>query len=247
MSSKTNKLQHFFRSAPAACPYLEGETESKLFTHLDPENATEINGTLTSIGFRRSHGIVYRPACLACNACIPVRIPIASYVFSRSERRLLSRNEDLTLSTQPAAATQEQYHLFRRYQEDRHGGGDMARMLMEDYRAMIEDTPTQTIFYEFRSPQAKLLGAMLVDGIEDGISAVYSFFDPDEPRRSLGTYMILAAIEQLRPGTGKHIYLGYWIRNCSKMAYKNRFRPLEALGPNGWEPLIQDKLERSIP
>jgi arginine-tRNA-protein transferase len=230
-------LRRFYRSMPAPCPYIPGQIERKLFTRLDGGGAAELNATLTRAGFRRSHDIVYRPACPACQACIPVRIPADQFQPDRTQKRILKRNGDLTLTERPAIASEEQYRLFTAYQRGRHADGDMARMSFLDFRAMIQDGSAESRLLELRDPRDGLIGAMLVDTLADGLSAVYSFFDPAAHRRSLGTFIVLAAVELLRRRGHPFLYLGYWIARSRKMSYKTRFRPLQALGPAGWVSL----------
>jgi arginine-tRNA-protein transferase len=230
-------LRRFYRSMPSPCPYIPGQIERKLFTRLDGCGSAELNATLTRAGFRRSHDIVYRPACPACQACIPVRIPTGYFQPDRTQKRIFKRNGDLILHEEPAVANEEQYRLFTLYQQDRHADGDMARMSFLDFRAMIQDGLADSRVLELRDRHDTLLGAMLVDTLSDGMSAVYSFFDPAAHRRSLGTFIVLAAVEMLRKRDQSFLYLGYWIARSRKMAYKSRFRPLQALGPTGWTAL----------
>jgi arginyl-tRNA--protein-N-Asp/Glu arginylyltransferase len=227
-------LRRFYRSMPSPCPYIPGQIERKLFTRLDGNGAAELNATLTKAGFRRSHDIVYRPVCPACQACVPVRIPAAAFLPSRTQKRILKRNADLTLVERPAIASEEQYQLFSTYQRGRHAEGDMARMSFLDFRAMIQDGSADSRVLELRDGRDHLIGAMLVDTLADGLSAVYSFFDPAAKRRSLGTFIVLAAIEMLKMRKHPFLYLGYWIAKSRKMAYKAGFQPLQKLGPAGW-------------
>ena len=227
-------LRRFYRSMPSPCPYIPGQIERKLFTRLDGNGVAELNATLTRAGFRRSHDIVYRPVCPACHACVPVRIPAEQFQPNCTQKRILKRNADLTLVERPAIASEEQYQLFSAYQRGRHADGDMARMSFLDFRAMIQDGSADSRVLELRDTRNQLLGAMLVDRLSDGFSAVYSFFDPAAHRRSLGTFIILAAIQLLRRQERPFLYLGYWISRSRKMAYKSHFRPLQALGPGGW-------------
>jgi arginine-tRNA-protein transferase len=235
-------LRRFYRSMPSPCPYLPGQIERKLFTRLDGGGAAELNATLTRAGFRRSHDIVYRPACPACQACVPVRIPAEQFEPNRTQKRILKRNADLTLSERPAVANEEQYRLFTAYQLGRHADGDMARMSFLDFRAMIQDGSAESRVLELRDSRGGLIGAMLVDTLTDGLSAVYSFFDPAAQRRSLGTFIVLAAVEMLRRRGRPFLYLGYWIARSRKMAYKSHFRPLQALGPEGWAAIDPGRL-----
>lgn len=228
-------FKQFFRSAPMPCPYLPGKVERKLFTRLSGAEAAELNSVLTRAGFRRSHDLIYRPICSACSACVPARIPAAKFAPGRTMRKIEKRNADIILREVPPRATAEQYHLFRSYQEWRHSDGDMARMTPADYAAMVRDGSVQSAILECRLPNGTLIGALLIDWLDDGASAVYSFYDPSLEDRSLGTYLI-AALTRIVAARGlANVYLGYWIRNCPKMAYKARFKPLEILGAQGWE------------
>jgi arginine-tRNA-protein transferase len=230
-------LQQFFRSGPMPCPYLPGRIERKLFTRLMAPHATEVNSTLSRAGFRRSHDIVYRPVCPGCTACVPVRIPVRDFVPGRSMRRIVKANADLTVSEIPAVATHEQFRLFTSYQSSRHGDSDMARMSLGDYSAMVDEGRADTCLFEVRDSNHRLVGAILTDRLADGLSAVYSFFDARQDKRSLGTFMILSLVDAARREGLPYVYLGYWIRASRKMAYKARFRPLEALGRDGWSRL----------
>lgn len=230
-------LQQFYRSGPMPCPYLPGRVERKLFTRISGMHAVEVNSTLSRAGFRRSHDIVYRPVCPNCQACVPVRIPVARFIPGRSLRRVQRDNSDLTARLAPASATSEQYRLFINYQNARHDDSDMARMAMGDFVAMIDEGRADTSLLEVRDAKNRLVGAMLTDRLEDGYSAVYSFFDVERESRSLGSFLILSLIRQALAEGLPHVYLGYWIADSRKMTYKTRFQPLEALGPDGWRPL----------
>ncbi|MDA8231227.1 MAG: arginyltransferase [Magnetospirillum sp.] len=227
----------FFTTAPLPCPYIPGRLERKIVTELNGPDAEVLHEALSRAGFRRSHSIAYTPACPGCNACIPVRIVVGSFLPDRTMRRIRRANADLTAQRVPARATAEHYRLFSRYQECRHKGGDMALMGFYDYRSMVEDSPIETFVIEFRRRDGALMAACLADRMSDGLSAVYSFYEPDLPQRSLGTYVVLWLVEEaLRSGL-PYVYLGYWIAESRKMSYKSRFRPLEAFGPNGWRVL----------
>ena len=224
----------FFTTAPLPCPYLAGRLERKIVTELTGADAEVLHETLSRAGFRRSHSIAYTPACPGCNACIPVRILAGQFQPDRTMRRIARTNGDIVAQIVPARASAEHYRLFARYQESRHAGGDMAQMGFYDYRSMVEDSPIDTFLAEFRGPDGTLLGACLADRMSDGLSAVYSFFEPDLPRRSLGTQVVLWLIEEATRQGLPYVYLGYWIAESRKMSYKARFHPLEAFGPNGW-------------
>lgn len=227
----------FYRTGPMPCPYVAGLVERNLFTELRGAGAHQLHDQLTLAGFRRSHHIVYRPACPQCTACQPVRVLSRDFSTTRSLRRVAARNADLAVSIRQPLASQEQFALFTHYQRSRHNGGEMAAMTFADYRAMVEDTAVETQLVEFHCPGQRLIAAILVDRLCDGISAVYSFFDPDAMDRSLGTYMILWLIEQAKAANLPYVYLGYWIQQSTKMAYKMRFQPLETLRPEGWRRL----------
>jgi arginine-tRNA-protein transferase len=229
--------QKFYRSMAVPCPYLPGRMESKLFTRLDEGHDAALNSMLTRAGFRRSHNIAYRPVCDACRACTPVRVVVNEFAASSSQARVLRRNLDLACVLQPAIATREQFALFTRYQQGRHSGGDMSLMRWDDYAAMVEEGTSATGVFEWRDAEGRLKAAMLADGVADGLSAVYSFFDPDDDRRSLGTFMILSLIGQAATHGREYLYLGYTIDGMAKMEYKSRFRPLEVFGDQGWRLL----------
>ncbi len=231
------QLQTFYRSGPLPCPYIPGRTERKLFTRVTPDAVAAANAILTRAGFRRSHDIIYRPVCGNCQACVPVRIPAAAFVPDRRMRRTMRANADLVMRIEPARATDEQFALFRAYQTGRHPDSDMARMTAADYVAMVEDGSTASLMLSLRDAAGRLFGVMLADLLEDGLSAVYSFFDPAEHRRSLGTQMILLLVEEARRRGLDYVYLGYWIAESRKMAYKRAFHPIEALTSTGWAPL----------
>lgn len=229
----------FFLTAPSPCPYLPGRDERKVFAHLPLSDGPSVNDALTQVGFRRSQNIAYRPACEACEACISARIPAADYVFSRSERRTLDRNADISRHLVEAEATMEQFDLLRRYLLARHAEGGMADMTWPDYVAMVEDTAVRTHLIEYRLPSGgagpgDLIACVLVDILGDGLSLVYSFYDPGMARRSLGRFIILDHVVQAELATLPYVYLGYWVPGSTKMDYKARFRPIETLRPGGW-------------
>lgn len=229
----------FFLTAPTPCPYLPGREERKVFAHLPLSDGPTVNDSLTQVGFRRSQNIAYRPACETCRACQSARAPAADYVLSRSERKVLNRNEDLERHLVEAEATLEQFELLRRYLLARHADGGMAEMTWPDYVAMVEDTAVRTHLIEYRRKSedrgpGDLVACVLVDVLADGLSLVYSFYQPDQVRRSLGSFIILDHIVQAQQGGQPYVYLGYWVPGSEKMAYKARFSPLEILKPGGW-------------
>ena len=233
----------FFVTAPLPCPYLPGRFERRLVTELSGRQIGGFHDALSRAGFRRSHGIAYVPVCRDCNACAAVRVLADSFRPSRTQRRVWARNQDLVVDELPARATQEQYALFRGYQQERHRGGEMARMDFCDYQTLVEDTPVDTLINEVRLPNGRLVGACLTDRMSDGFSAVYSFFDTRCERQSLGTFMILWLIARASSLRLPYVYLGFWVAECDKMSYKARFQPLEAYSPDGWQRLDADDPE----
>ncbi|HLY55524.1 MAG TPA: arginyltransferase [Stellaceae bacterium] len=230
-------FQQFYRTSAQPCPYVEGRLERKVITEISGPLAAAIYNELSRAGFRRSHSLAYRPACGACVACLPVRIVASAFVGGRSARRIERMNEDLRLTDLPPRATPEQYRLFRRYQHARHAESDMATMSYGDYAAMVESSPLDTVLLAARDRDGRLVAACLADELDDGCSAVYSFFEPNEPKRGLGTWLVLQLVERARRRGQDYVYLGYWIAGSAKMDYKIRFRPLEALGAEGWSPV----------
>jgi arginine-tRNA-protein transferase len=234
----------FYLTAPSPCPYLDGQQERKVFTHLVGARAGELNDLLTHGGFRRSQSIAYRPACEHCRACVSVRVVVNDFAPSRSMRRIAERSTDLVGDLRAPTPTSEQYSVFRAYLDARHRNGGMADMTVLDYAMMIEDSHVETrlIEYRRRGPDSgingrgdgRLLAVALTDVLSDGLSMVYSFFDPDEGERSLGTLMILDHIARANKMGLPYVYLGYWVPGSRKMDYKGRFLPQERLMPSGW-------------
>jgi arginine-tRNA-protein transferase len=231
--------QFFYTTAPLPCPYVSGRTERKVVTEITGAESERLHDRLSRAGFRRSHNIAYAPVCPGCNACIPIRVPVAEFQPDRTQRRIQKANAGVEGFEAQPRATAEQFHLFQRYQQARHHDGDMAAMSFYDYRAMVEDTPIDTFIAEFRDADDRLVGACLTDRLGDGLSAVYSFFAPDQERRSLGSYTILWLIERARRAGLPYVYLGYWVPESRKMAYKARFRPSEILAGGSWRILTE--------
>ena len=230
-------LKYFFMSPPAACPYVPGRRERLVFTDLISDNPDALHHRLAQAGFRRSQNIAYKPACPGCSACVPVRVPVQAFRETASHRRVLKRNADVTARWLPATATREHYALFRRYVVGRHADGGMAGMGFAEYRAMVEESPVDTGLIEFRSGNA-LYGVCLSDRLSDGLSLVYSFYDLERAGDSPGGCIILWHIAEALRNALPYVYLGYWIGDSRKMAYKTRYRPIEALGDKGWELLF---------
>ena len=243
MTQHSRDTPQFYLTAPSPCPYLLGQEERKVFTHLVGERAPELNNLLTHGGFRRSQSIAYRPACERCRACVSVRVIAGEFAPTRNMRRVLERNADLAGEMRVAVPTSEQYSVFRAYLDARHCDGGMADMTVLDYAMMIEDSHVATRLIEYRRPAdaaaavpgpGELLAVALTDVLDDGLSMVYSFYEPAPDQRSLGTFMILDHIARARRMGLAYVYLGYWVRGSRKMDYKGRFRPQERLAPEGW-------------
>ena len=248
MTREPRDQAQFYMTSPSPCAYLEGREERKVFTHLVGRRAPDLNDTLTLAGFRRSQTIAYRPACEGCSACISIRIPVDDFKPSRSMRRVMAANRDLIGQVQPNRATSEYYALFRDYLRTRHPEGGMADMSVMDFTLMVEDShvTTEIVDYRRRGPDSfingrgagPMLAAALIDVLSDGVSMVYSFYASEEDERSLGTFMILDQIERTRKRGLPYLYLGYFIEESPKMAYKARFLPQERLSIDGWHRVV---------
>ncbi|WP_068296955.1 arginyltransferase [Pararhodobacter sp. CCB-MM2] len=238
----------FYVTAPQPCPYLPGQSERKLFTALTGEGARALNDTLSKQGFRRSQNVLYRPACSECAACLSARIRVADFEPTRSQRRNLKRNSELHREATSPWATDEQFTLFRRYLDSRHADGGMADMDIFEFAAMIEETPVRSRVIEYTEmPEAaakgrkgsgrKLAAVCLTDVLDDGLSLVYSFYDPERIKDGLGTYMILDHIALAKQVGLPYVYLGYWVPGSPKMAYKANFSSLEVYREGEWRSL----------
>ena len=239
MSIERRNFPQFFITAPSPCPYLPGRVERKVFTHLVGQDARSLNTQLSQGGFRRSQNIAYRPACDGCAACVSVRVPVNTFEMTRGFRRTLKANRDVESTVVKSQATSEHYSLFRSYIDSRHSDGGMADMTVLDFSAMVDDNfvDSRLVEYRVRSSAAddgRLVGAVLIDILGDGISMIYSFYEPEETQRSLGTFMILDNIARVKRLGLPYLYLGYWVRGSRKMDYKARFLPQERLTPEGW-------------
>jgi arginine-tRNA-protein transferase len=223
-----------YQTPPHACGYLPELIASNVF--VDPAVPLDAHsyGSLLSQGFRRSGSHVYRPWCDNCQACVPVRLPVAEFRASRSQRRAQQANSDLEIRSLPARFHPEHYALYQAYTRQRHEDGDMASASETDYRDFLIAPWADSRFLEFRL-DGRLLAVAVTDVVDDALSAVYTFFDPQLPQRSLGVVAILTQIELARREGLPWLYLGYWIGNCRKMAYKARYRPLELLHGGRWQ------------
>ncbi len=231
----------FYVTAPQHCPYLSGRMERKLFTALQGEFAEKLNNALSKQGFRRSQNVLYRPSCAECAACLSARVRVADFTASRSQRRTERRNAALRRDATAPWATEEQYALFRAYLESRHADGGMADMDVFEFAAMIEETPVRSRVIEYTAPgqngARELAAVCLTDVLDDGLSMVYSFFDPARGRDSLGTYVILDHIRIAREAGLPYVYLGYWVPGSVKMGYKANFAALEVYKDGEWRDI----------
>ena len=245
MTHQNQNAPLFYLTAPNPCPYLQGQQERKVFTHLAGSGAPALNDILSQGGFRRSQRIAYRPACESCRACVSVRVVVDEFLEGKSFRRVRNTNRDLIDTELPPKASPEQFSLFRHYLDTRHTTGGMADMTAFDYVNMVEETSVATSLVEYRKallPNGKqfgqqkgeLMAVSLTDTLSDGLSLVYSFFNPEAASRSLGTYIILNHVLRTRQKGLPYLYLGYWVRGSDKMDYKTRYQPMEYLGPKGW-------------
>jgi arginine-tRNA-protein transferase len=232
----------FYVTAPQPCPYLPGQSERKLFTALSGDGARALNDMLSKQGFRRSQNVLYRPACADCAACLSARIRVADHDPGRGHRRVLRRNAHLVREATSPWATEDQFALFRRYLDSRHADGGMADMDIFEFAAMVEETPVRTRVVEYAIPQdidgkRRLVAVCLTDVLDDGLSLVYSFYDPDLAHTSLGTYMILDHVALARQVGLPYVYLGYWVPGSTKMGYKARFDALEIYRDGAWRDI----------
>lgn len=222
-----------FATYPHPCSYLEGEMATTLFVDPATPIDTHIYSQLSSIGFRRSGPHLYRPHCGSCNACIPARVPAGRFHPDRSQRRIVKRNADLEACAIASIDTDEHFDLYSRYIRARHSDGDMHPPERSQYDSFLTREWGCTSFVEFRHDR-RLLAVAVLDRLDDGLSAIYTFYEPEEERRSLGSFVILWEIARARQlGLGA-LYLGYWIRDCRKMNYKTRFRPIELFVNGQW-------------
>ena len=237
------RFPQFYLTPPGPCPYLPDRTERKVFTKLSGPLSRQIHESLARVGFRRSQNIAYRPACDGCSACVSVRVVVDAFRPARTFRKTLAANADLTAEAVQPIACEEHYYLLKAYLGERHASGGMAGMSVLDYVAMVEDTTIETRIIEYRLPPERpgergpLAACALTDVMNDGLSMVYSFFDPALAGRSLGTFMVLDHIARAARGGLPYVYLGYLVEDCRKMAYKGRFHPMEGHGPEGWTAL----------
>ncbi len=246
----TQRKPGLYLSMPHPCSYLADRISTIAF--VDPHQALDASRYADFVrqGFRRSGDLVYRPYCQGCAACVPVRIPVQRFRASRGQRRVWKKNTDIRVTLKPAGFSPEHFSLFRRYQIGRHPGSTMDDPDPEKYIGFLRSPHIETVFCELRAAgpttgvsaghrrsDGMLLGVAVMDVLPDALSAVYTFYDPDEDTRGLGVYAILWQIAEAQRRRLPWVYLGYWIAQTPKMAYKTNFRPLEALRDGRWETL----------
>jgi arginine-tRNA-protein transferase len=234
--TRINRQLPLYLSAPHACSYLPDRQAGTLFADPDQPMDMATYSELLRYGFRRSGRMVYAPRCETCSQCVSVRVPVDEFVPRRSQRRILRANADVQVREHRAGYNPEHYELYRRYTGDRHSDGDMASASAAEYLGFLRADWSRTLFLESRLGQ-RLVAVAATDLVEDGLSAVYTFFDPEFAARSPGTFAILSQIERTRSMGLPHLYLGYWIRDSHKMAYKVNFRPIELWGEGKWRRL----------
>lgn len=234
--TRQQKTPEMFLSMPHPCSYLPGRVATSLFVDPRARLDSERYAVFMRQGFRRSGDLVYRPHCRDCDACIPVRVPTARFAPDRGQRRIWRRNQDLTVRARAPVYDQEHFDLYLRYQAQRHPGGGMDDPDPQKYLNFLFSRQVDTVFYEMRLAE-RLLCVAVVDHLPEGLSAVYTFFDPEETARGLGVYAVLWQIAQAAKLKLPWLYLGYLIRECPKMSYKENYRPLEAYRNGSWVPL----------
>lgn len=246
------RFPRFFVTSPAPCPYLPGRSERKVFTELKGAHADQLNEALGRIGFRRSQTVAYRPSCLDCQACVSVRVVVDEFKPSSTQKREMKKHSDLVVTECRPWATEEQFDLLAKYLGKRHPDGGMSTMDELDYADMVEHTPVTSHVVEYREPTAdgspgRLVGACLTDRQGDGLSMIYSFYDPDhEGRAGLGNFIILDHVARAARDGLPFVYLGYWVDGSPRMAYKVRYRPLETLTRDGWRRMDPEEQKRLI-
>lgn len=233
MSSSLRDLK-VYTTHPHGCSYLAKQEATTLF--VDPRQELDIHlySSLSALGFRRSGRHVYRPHCSNCQACVPARVPVALFEPSRSQRRTLKRNSDLRVVCTEDIQDEEAYQLYKDYIEQRHADGDMFPPTREQYESFLNDAWDCTRYYRFYDEQHKLQAVAVVDVMLDGLSAIYTFFDPQAQQRGLGSFAILWQIEETKALGLPYLYLGYWVKGCRKMDYKVDYQPLELYQNNLW-------------
>jgi arginine-tRNA-protein transferase len=236
--TREQQTPEIYLSMPHSCSYLPDRMASTLF--VDPRFPLDSAqfGRFMQLGFRRSGDLVYRPHCPECGACVPVRVPVTEFRATRGQRRVWKRNGDLRVDEHPPVFSREHFDLYQRYQTQRHPGGGMDDPDPQKYTQFLVGSHMDSTFYEFRLAD-RLMAVAVVDQLPDGLSAVYTFYDPAELARGLGVYAVLWEIERARALGLPYLYLGYWIESSRKMAYKAGFSPLEVYRQGRWSQLAR--------
>jgi len=228
----------FFKTPAHQCSYLPDREATTLFVDPLAEVDTHVYTALSAAGFRRSGEHIYKPYCESCNACIPVRVPVHVFKLARRQKRNMKANHDVVVKTQKPYFSEAYYALYERYIAERHSDGDMYPATREQFQSFLIDGRSEAIFFEM-SINRQLVGIAVVDQMDDGLSAIYTFFDPDFSKRGLGSFAVLWIIEEAKRRGLPNVYLGYWIKQCQKMSYKMDYRPLEMFINNHWMPLAE--------
>jgi len=239
MSLKT--AIQLYQSLEQPCDYLPDQLSSSQFIDPSLPLTTAIYSLLAEQGFRRSGGQIYRPMCQNCSACVATRLPVAQFKPSRNQRRILKKNSDITTSIHPARYDDEYYELYIRYLQSRHTGGSMAKSSPTDFCDFLTSDWCDCAFIEYRIDE-KLVALAVTDILDEGFSALYTFFDPELASRSLGVFSVLKQIEMANQAGKKWLYLGYWIESCQKMSYKRNYQPLEGYKDNRWQKIDKKRL-----
>lgn len=223
----------FFTTPEHDCSYLEDRQAITLFADPLARIDKKMYSALSEVGFRRSGNHIYRPYCQTCTACTPVRVPVTKFKMNRNQKRIWNRNQDLEVSQLKPTLTDEYFDLYERYINTRHADGDMYPADIRQFESFLVDGRPEALFFEFRK-EDRLVAIAVADELIDGLSAIYTFFDPDESSRSPGVYAVLRLVDEARRKGMSHLYLGYWIKECRKMSYKTDYSPLEMFVNNHW-------------
>jgi len=228
----------FFTTPSHDCSYIADRKATTLFVDPLAEVSTELYSALSTVGFRRSGNHIYRPYCETCKSCIPARVIVSDYTTRKSHKRVIKKNQDLRVSEVKPIASREYFELYRTYINERHADGDMFPPDEEQFESFLVHGRPEAVFFEFRSGE-KLLAVTVADRLDDGLSAIYTFFDPAEDNRSLGVFAVLWLIEETRRMSLDYLYLGYWIKESQKMNYKIDYQPIEIYVDNHWQKFVR--------
>ena len=246
MRHDPSRTPQFYVTAPQKCPYIKGKVERKLFTALYGRNSVKLNDDLSLQGFRRSQKVLYRPLCSNCSACLSIRVKVNEFQYSKSQKRVINKNKEIERIEKKPEATDEQYQIFKKYLNYRHLNGGMSDMDALEFSSMIEETNVNSQIFEYwkikNSEKKELIAVCLTDTNKDGLSMVYSFYDPKYNSSSLGKFMILDHINLTKTQNLNYLYLGYWIRQNAKMGYKSNYFPAEVYYKNEWTEISENNV-----